>query len=165
MAMARRNQSRPLHWKPSVREFYIFRIIRRNPDHFGASIASLSKEVSVRCSSHRQISAPDNHVSRLEPVGALRHVCLFTPDLWRRRRQVAIPIIKTDGRRADERKEPRAGSITDHRHCGDGRKTEDTIRAVTFDGMDQRRGYQFYSVVGRYSDKAPFASAFLVFLL
>ncbi len=118
---------------PEIRKLDELGVIRRHGNDLGALVTHLRGKVSVRRTRHRQIGASDDDVGRVIPVCGFRHVGLLAPGLRAGGRQVAIPIVKRTAGSADEGKIARTGSIGNHGHGRDRRKTENTIRPPLLD--------------------------------
>ena len=81
----------------------------------------------------RHVGAPHHQVGGVVPVGRFRHVGLLAPDLRRRRRQVAVPVVEGQAGAADQRQVACAGGVRDHGHGGNRREADDAVRAELLD--------------------------------
>ena len=90
--------------QPGIGELDVFGIIGRHRSHLGAPVAGLGVEMRIRGAGHGQIGAPHDEIRGLVPVGTFGDIGLLAPDLGRGRRQIAVPIVKTDHGAADEGK-------------------------------------------------------------
>ena len=143
--------------QPGIGELDIFRIIRGHRHDLGASIPGFRIKMGVRSAGLGDVGAPANQVGGMVPVGAFRHVRLFTPNLGRSRRQIAIPVVETEHGGADEGEKPRPGGITDHGHGRNGGEAEDPVRSIFFNGVDQRGGDQGGGLVPGNAHQSAFA--------
>ncbi|OIQ68703.1 hypothetical protein GALL_497010 [mine drainage metagenome] len=108
-----------LGFHPDVAELGHFRVIRCNGDGLGAFVAHLGKKVGIGRARLWHVGTPGNDVAAVVPVGRLGHVGLLAPDLRAGRRQVAIPVVKTQRYAANQAQIAAAGSVRHHRHGRD----------------------------------------------
>ena len=115
---------------PLVGHLRGLREVGREHHHLGAGVARLDQEVGVRRAGAEDVRADDGDEARLVPVGALADVGLLAPDLRRRRRQVAVPVVERQADAAEQLQEAGAGGVADHRHRRDRREADHPVRAV-----------------------------------
>ena len=123
--------------QPGIGEFYIFRVVRRHGRHLGSPVTGFGVKVGIGAAGHGQIGAPDDHVACIVPIRTFGHIGLLAPNLGGGRRQIAIPVVKTDHGGTDQRKKAGTGGIADHGHGRDRCEAEDAVRAILFDGVNQ----------------------------
>ncbi len=124
------------HREPGVGELGRYGEVRRHHHHLGAAVARLGQVVGVRGAGHRDVGAAKDDVGCVVPVRRLVHVGLLAPDLRGGRGKVAVPVVEAHGDAAEELQEARSRRIADHRHGGNGGKSDDAVRAVLLRGVD-----------------------------
>ena len=77
-------------------------------------------------------------------------VCLLSPDLRRCRREVAVPVVETHDRSAEQREEAAASGIADLGHCRNGGEACHAIWSVLVDGRHDGRRDDLERFVPRY---------------
>jgi len=126
--------------QPLVGELDVVGVVRCHRDDLLSAVASLGHPVRIRGSGDGQVRAPHDQIARVPPVPGLRNVRLVAEDLWRRDRQVGIPVIEAEHRAADEVHEPGTGGVRDHRHRRDRREPGHAVGPPLLDGVHMSRG-------------------------
>ena len=148
--------------QPMVGELGEVGVVRGNRGNFSAPIPGLDIEVGVRRAGLGQVGTPRDDVARVVPVRALGHVGLLAPNLRRGRGQVAVPVVEADHTRAEHGQEPRPGCEAGHGHGGQRREAENTVRAMFFDGGNERGGDDLGRLIPREADKTALPPRLLV---
>lgn len=125
---------------PFVGEFRVVGEIRGDRDDLLAAVAGLGHPVGVGGAGDGDVGAPHHQVGGVPPVTGLGDVRLVAEDLRGGDREVGVPVVEGQHRRADERVETGAGRVRSHRHRGDRREAGDPVRAVLLDGVHVRGG-------------------------
>ena len=87
---------------PQVSQLGNFGVVGRDRHGFAALVAHFGEKVGVRGARLRHVRAPSDDEGRVVPIGRLGHVGLLTPHLGAGRRQVAIPVVKTQADAANQ---------------------------------------------------------------
>ena len=144
--------------QPLVGELHVVGVVGRDRDDLLAPVAGLGHPVRVRGAGDRQVRAPHDQVAGVPPVARLRHVGLVAEDLRGGDRQVGVPVVERQHRPAEQRVEPGAGRVRDHRHRRDGREPGEPVRAVGLDRVHVRRRDQLDRLVPAGADQAALAA-------
>jgi hypothetical protein len=120
--------------QPLVGELGVVRVVRGDDHDLLAAVAGLGHPVRVGGAGHRDVRAPHHQIRGVPPVARLRHVGLVAEDLRGGDREVGVPVVEGEHRRADEAHETGPRGMRHHRHRGDGREPGDTVGAVCLDG-------------------------------
>ncbi|MNM70496.1 hypothetical protein D3C81_821250 [compost metagenome] len=121
--------------QPIVGKFHVLRMVRRYGHHLRPFIANLGHEMSIRRPRQRNVGAPHDQVSGVVPIGRLRHIGLFAPNLRRSRRQVGIPVVEAEHLAAQQGDKPCARSVTDHRHGRNRCKPGNPVWSIFLNGI------------------------------
>ena len=148
--------------QPVVGELRVAGEVGRDDDDLLAPVARLGHEVRIGRARLRDVRAPEHHVAGVPPVGRLGHVGLVAPDLRRGGRQVGVPVVEAQADPADQRQEPRAGGVGDHRHRRDRREARDPVGPVAADRVHVRGRDQIGDLVPRGAHEAALAAQLLV---
>ena len=147
---------------PFVTELGNLGVVRRDRHRLCAAVTCLGEEVRIGRARLGHVGAPRNDEVRVEPFRGLANVCLLPPDLWTRRRQIAIPVVEAARHPSDEIEVAGSRGITHHRHRRDGGEAVDAIRSVLLDGVDVGCGHHLVHIVPGGADEAAHAAQPLV---
>ena len=130
-----------LYRDPHVGELRVLAEVGANHNDLSTLVSDLAEEVGVRRSCHGYIRTEVDYICSIEPVSALRHVSLLTPDLGTCWREVGVPVVEAAHRASYELYEPSAAGIAYGAHGGYGCESEYPVGAVFFDSVYQGGGY------------------------
>src|SRR5690606_12761475 len=116
-----------VQWYPLISILAHLAKIGRKDHRLRSVLSRLSKEMAVWRTRHIKTSPHVCNHFRVVPVGAFANICLFTPYFRESRREIAVPIIKTEVHATEQLEEPAAGCVTQHRHGWNRRETHHTI--------------------------------------
>ncbi len=133
--------------QPLVGELRRVRVVGGDHHHLLAAVAGFGHPVGVRCAGHRHIGTPQHQVRRVPPVARLRNVGLVAEDLRRGDRQVRVPVVEREHRRADQRHEPGADRVRGHRHRRDRGEPGDPVGPVLPQGVHMGGGRDLQRLV------------------
>jgi hypothetical protein len=164
--VAHRHRQRPVgagrDRQPLVGELHVVGVVGRDHDDLLAAVAGLGHPVGVRGAGHRHVGAPHDQVARVPPVAGLRDVGLVAEHLRRGDRQVGVPVVEAQHRAPDQRGEPGARGVRDHRHRGDRREAGDPVGAPLPDRVHVGGGDHLGGLVPAGADQAALAAGGLV---
>ena len=109
-----------------------------------------------------RVGAPQHQVGGVPPVTGLGHVGLVAEDLRGGDRQVGVPVVERQHRRADQRVEPGARGMADHAHRRDRAEPRDPVRTPGADRVDVRGRGELHRLVPARPDEAALAAGGLV---
>ena len=109
-----------------------------------------------------RVGAPQHQVRGVPPVTRLGHVGLVTEDLRGGDRQVGVPVIERQHRRADQCVEPGARGMADHAHRRDRAEPRDPVRPPGADRVHVRCGRELHRLIPAGPDEAALAAGGLV---
>ncbi len=148
--------------EPFVGELRRVGVVRGDHDHLLAAVAGLGHPVRVRRPRDRHVGAPQHQVGRVPPVAGLRYVRLVAEDLRGGDRQVRVPVVEGQHRRADQRHEPGAHRVRGHRHRGDRGEARHPVGPVGVDGVHVGGGRDLQGLLPCHAHQAALAPGRLV---
>ena len=119
--------------------------------------------MSVRCTSQWHIRTPSHNIACIVPVATFRSICLISPYLRTRWRQIGIPVIEAKRYATHKVQEPCTPCIAKHGHSWNYGKASITVWTIFGSCIKHRCGNDFRGFIPIGTNETAKATGFFVF--